>query len=158
MTQSIQNHSTGHPKLTPFEVNIQSDEFAVRDALARVLNALGPLDLDAEESGTIEIVLAEVLNNIVEHAYPTPSQSGPIAIKCAHQTDGLNVQIIDRGDAMPQGKLPLGETAPLDVDLEVMPEGGFGWFMIHHLTKDVSYARIDGENRVNLRLAIGLQA
>lgn len=43
---------------------------AVRKALKELLDGLAPLDLDIEEMGTVELVMAEALNNIVEHAYP----------------------------------------------------------------------------------------
>ena len=45
--------------LPPFEVSIISSELAVRDALSQFLAALGPIGLDVEEAGTIELVLAE---------------------------------------------------------------------------------------------------
>lgn len=67
--------------LSPFEVHVTSGQLAVREALEKFLDRLRPLELDIEEAGTIELVLAEVLNNIVEHAYPETGPDGPIAIK-----------------------------------------------------------------------------
>ena len=32
-------------------------------------------------------------------------------------------------------------------DIQDMPEGGFGWFMIHTLADSINYERIDDENR-----------
>ena len=55
--------------LPPFDVCMQSSELAVREALAEISRGLGPLELNPEEAGTVELVLAEALNNIVEHAY-----------------------------------------------------------------------------------------
>jgi serine/threonine-protein kinase RsbW len=43
---------------------------AVRKALKELLDGLASLDLDIEEMGTVELVMAEAPNNIVEHAYP----------------------------------------------------------------------------------------
>ncbi|MEM1073797.1 MAG: ATP-binding protein [Pseudomonadota bacterium] len=145
-------------RLAPFEVRVISGQSAVRDALSQLLEALQPLQLDIEEAGTIEIVLAEVLNNILEHAYPPTEPEGPIHINCAHSKDGLLLHIKDSGSAMPEGKLPLGSLASLDVELDDMPEGGFGWFMIKSLAKDVSYRRVGAENHLNLRLAVGMSA
>ena len=142
--------------LPPFEVSIMSSEMAVREALSRFLSALGPIGLDVEESGTIELVLAEVLNNIVEHAYPEGSPSGPIDIRCVHKKDGLHVSITDAGLAMPDGQLPLGNQVSVDVDLDDLPEGGFGWFLIQDLAKDVHYARNATQNRLTLRLPVGI--
>ncbi|WP_375229666.1 ATP-binding protein [Roseobacter sp. S98] len=142
--------------LPPFEVSIMSSELAVRDALSQFLAALGPIALDVEEAGTIELVLAEVLNNIVEHAYPAGSASGPIDIRCTHRKDGLHVSITDSGLAMPDGQLPLGNQVSVDVDLDDLPEGGFGWFLIQDLAKDVHYARNGRKNRLTLRLPVGI--
>ncbi|WP_227269947.1 ATP-binding protein [Roseobacter weihaiensis] len=142
--------------LPPFEVCVQSGQLAVRQALRKVFEALRPLDLDVEEAGTIEIVLAEVLNNIVEHAYPPTGPAGPIAIHFIQQPDGLRVKVMDQGNKLPDEKVPLVTAAPLDVELQDMPEGGFGWLLIQHLAKDVTYARVGKENHLNMRLAVGL--
>jgi serine/threonine-protein kinase RsbW len=142
--------------LPPFDVSVTSGEIAVREALQELLQALKPLKLDPEERGTIELVVAEILNNIVEHAYPVSDAPGPIAIHCEHHRDGLHFQIKDEGKAMPDGKMPLGQMASLDVDLMDLPEGGFGWFLIQDLAKDVNYRRIGCENLLNMRLAVGV--
>lgn len=142
--------------LPPFEVHVESGQCAAREALAQFFECLRPLNLDLEEEGTIELVLAEVLNNIVEHAYPPTSDGGPITIHCVQTPNGLSVLIKDRGSAMPDGKLPLGEMAPVNVDLDDMPEGGFGWFLIQHLARDVSYTRVNNETHLNMRLAVRL--
>lgn len=144
--------------LSPFEVSVMSSELAVREALEKFLTKLQPLQLDSEETGTIELVLAEVLNNIVEHAYPAQEQNGKISIKCNHRPDGLLLKICDYGVAMPDGHLPLGSLASNEVELEDLPEGGFGWFLIQHLAKDVTYQRVENENHLQMRLAIGLSA
>ncbi|MGZ2255885.1 ATP-binding protein [Roseobacter sp. A03A-229] len=144
------------PILPPFTVSIRSSEMAVRDALQQVLSALGPLELGSEEAGTVELVLAEVLNNVVEHAYPDPDTAGTISIACAHQLDGLHLQIVDHGKAMPDGRTPLGQPVSLDVDFADLPEGGFGWFLIQDLAKDVLYERVGSENQLSMRLAVAL--
>lgn len=142
--------------IPPFQVAVQSSELAVREALAELLTALRPLNLDVEESGTVELVLAEVLNNIVEHAYPVPEPDGPITIQCELGRDGLHFQIRDEGKAMPDGTLPAGKRSRLDVDLIDLPEGGFGWFLIQDLARDVTYTRVGCENHLHMRLAVGL--
>lgn len=142
--------------LRPFEVHVESGQQAVRDALQRFLKALEPLNLDVEEAGTVELVLAEVLNNIVEHAYPPASPGGPIDIQCTQKIDGLSILIKDCGRAMPEGKLPLGELASFNDDLDDLPEGGFGWFLVKDLARDVTYARVNNENHLQMRLALRL--
>lgn len=144
--------------LPPFDFSVQSSELAVREALQKLLDALGPLDLGVEEAGTVELVLAEALNNIVEHAYPDQNTAGQIAISCKHLSDGLHFKVVDQGKEMPDGQAPLGMQASLDVDLNDLPEGGFGWFLIQDLAKDVSYQRVGVENQLSMRLAVALQS
>lgn len=142
--------------LPAFRISVQSSELAVRDALRQLLEGLKPLSLDVEEAGTVELVMAEALNNIVEHAYPGDDPAGSIEITCKHAKDGLHFTVVDTGQSMPDGQTPVGAAVDLDVDLCDMPEGGFGWFLIKDLAKDVVYRRDALENHLSLRLAVAL--
>lgn len=144
------------PNLPAVEVSIKSSEIAVREALAKLLDGLRPLSLDVEEAGTVELVMAEALNNIVEHAYPEGEAGGDINITCCHAADGLHVTVVDSGRAMPGGRTPLGAPVDTNVAFDDMPEGGFGWFLIKDLAKDVTYDRIASKNQLRLRLAVAL--
>ena len=57
---------------------------------------------------------------------------------------------------MPDGQTPVGAAADLDVDFCDMPEGGFGWFLIKDLAKDVNYHREGVQNHLHLRIAVGI--
>ncbi|MGJ8545736.1 MAG: ATP-binding protein [Sulfitobacter sp.] len=135
---------------------VQSPQLVVRQALAELLGELAPLQLESEEAGTVELVMAEALNNIIEHAYAATKGSGPIAIHCAHHPNGLHLLIEDQGAPMPGDATPLGLAQPLGTDIQDLPEGGFGWFLIHQLAKDVHYTRAPGGNQLRLRLAISI--
>ena len=54
-------------------------------------------------------------------------------------------QILQRG--VGAGKLP-------DTALEDLPEGGFGWHLIHSLTNDLTYLRTGGCNRLRFLLPL----
>ena len=142
--------------LLDVRITVTSGERAVRTALARMMQALEPLQLDIEESGTVELVLAEALNNIVEHAYPPGDTPGPISLTCVHGCSGLETTIVDSGRPMPNGRTPVGDAVNVDVDLSDLPEGGFGWFLIKDLAKDVVYRRQGSENHLSFRLAVAL--
>ena len=157
--ENAQEHCADGTKKGPaqqFDVQVQSGTQAVRQALGQVREHLQRFDLDQEEEGTVQLVLAEVLNNIVEHAYPPSEPVGPIVIRAKQKTDGLHLNIRDKGHAMPDGKLPIGEAQPIDVDLPDLPEGGFGWFLIRDLARDISYRRVAQENLLCLRIAVGI--
>jgi len=143
--------------LPAFDLSVQSGELAVREALEGVITGLDPLSLDVEEVATVELVLAEALNNIVEHAYPEGSEGGVIAITCLHQNDGLHVTMKDEGNSMPDGQMPIGMAPNVEVDVMDMPEGGFGWFLIKDLAKDIRYRREGRANMLDLRLAVALR-
>lgn len=142
--------------LAPFQLSVRSGTHAARKALDGLISGLSPLALDVEEISTVELVMAEALNNIVEHAYPEPDNEGPIAIGCTHKPDGLHMTILDQGYPMPDGQAPIGMAKDLDVDIMDMPEGGFGWFLIQNLAKDVRYGRVNNQNRLELRLAMAI--
>jgi len=143
--------------LPPFDLCVRSGDMAVREALGGIIGGLAPLSLDVEEINTVELVMAEALNNIVEHAYPENTEDGSIAVGCQHHTDGLHMTIRDQGRPMPDGQVPIGMRQKLDVDVMDMPEGGFGWFLIQNLAKDVRYGRVQNENLLQLRLAVAIR-
>lgn len=130
----------------------EGDEMAVRAALARVMAELAPLGLPPDSCGTVELVLAEALNNVVEHAYA--EAPGPIEVELRQIDGALGCAICDHGKPMPDGTPPLGRQTLLDVPLEDLPEGGFGWFLIRSLTRDLDYVRRRGHNRLTFLIPL----
>lgn len=128
---------------------------AVRSALAEVMSGLAALDLDDVETGSVELVLAEALNNVVEHAYGE-GRAGEIGLVLRHCDNGLHVEIRDRGREMPDGHMPLAMRSDREIVAEEAPEGGFGWFIIAHLARGIVYRREAGENVLTFRVAVGL--
>lgn len=130
-------------------VTLVGDTWAVREGLARLF-ALPPLcDLSADGRGTAEIVLAEALNNIVEHAYA--HHGGQIEVALSLTPPDLLCQISDRGLPLPDLCLPSGVLTPLE-QLSDLPEGGFGWYLIRTLARDLDYRRDAGRNLLSFRL------
>lgn len=144
------------PEVANVRMKFRSGPLAVRAALAHILSELRPMNAREEELGTVEIVLAEALNNIVEHAYPKDEEAGPIDIDCRPDGELLHVRIIDWGSPMPGGQLPEGIETDVDTELLDLPEGGFGWFLIHELASDVSYQRDGDKNVLNMQLVLAL--
>ncbi len=140
--------------LAPFEICVTSGKMAARQALKQIFEKLSLLSLAKEDLATIELVLAEALNNIVEHAYQEQAPHGPIRIQCHHKSNGLHFTITDQGKPMPDGQIPLGLAQSVELDPSDMPEGGYGWSLIKDLAKDVHYLRVDQENQLDLRVAV----
>lgn len=127
----------------------KADFLAVRSGLQCLL-AQEPLrSLPDDARGTAEIVLAEALNNIVEHAYA--AHSGAIEIVVGLHGDEICCTILDDGAPMPNHNLPQGKAHDLS-DFDTLPEGGFGWFLIRALAHDLHYQRHRDQNHLCFRL------
>lgn len=137
-----------------FEQTLSASFEAVRALLAALTATLRDRGLGDEEVSSVELVVAETLNNIVEHAYGAEGL-GDIALSVSDSPRGLLFSITDHGDEMPDGALPPGLPADTATALRSMPEGGFGWFLIRELARDLTYCRVDDMNRVTFRVAIG---
>ena len=135
-----------------FHWAFRADAGAVREALGRVV-AWFSCQMSEDEAGTLELALAEVLNNVVEHGY-AGLDPGPVNLCISRGPDGLSCRISDRGNPMPGLKLPDGEMQPVADEIEDMAEGGWGWAMIRELTRDLTYQRGDQSNCVSFRLPI----
>ena len=96
----------------------------------------------------VRIVLAEILNNVEEHAYA--GQPGhPVTVRLEFAGDSLRCVVEDRGHGFPAARLPDPEMpAGNPAALETLPEGGFGWPLVRKLTRDVAYRRDGGTNRL----------
>ncbi len=138
-------------------ISFESREHEVRKALALFKAKIAPMALDDDTLGSLEIVLAEVLNNVVEHAYGETT-SGPVRVELSSQGGSLFLNVLDWGVAMPESVLKNSERANVDAAFADLPEGGFGWFLVKDLSKNIHYARENGRNRVRIEMEIPAQA
>ncbi|MEM7668076.1 MAG: ATP-binding protein [Pseudomonadota bacterium] len=122
---------------------------AIAGALAHLICHLPPDLTDDDEpaalSYRVEQAGAEVLNNIVEHAYKgSPDGEIQAAIWLAQGSFFLVTR--DRG--RPFAPVPPITSARDEspVDLELLPDRGFGWPIIRGSADDIAYDRIDGWN------------
>ncbi|WP_085977144.1 ATP-binding protein [Roseobacter sp. AzwK-3b] len=124
----------------------------IRAALRQARRHLATLPVPEDRLATIELVLAEALNNVAEHAY-AGTRPGPVTLNARHDGDRLCIVLRDMGRPLPGLVPPIG--APPDVNRPVddLPEGGFGWFLIRDLTDHVDYVRHGSENRLTLEFA-----
>ena len=129
------------PQKDPFRIILPASEMSVRRALQRLCAVLSGDLITPDISGTLELVLAEALNNVVEHAYA--DGAGIIEVNVSATTHALSISVKDQGTPMPGGQVPLGEIPNYPTDPQELPEGGFGWFLIHDLTDNLSYQRQD---------------
>lgn len=127
---------------------------AVRDGLVQMMARQPLATLSEEERGAAELVLAEVLNNVAEHAYA--DTAGTVAVTLVPARGGIDCLVIDQGVALPNRQMPAGKLiAGPETPVEDLPEGGFGWHLIRSLTRDLTYARDGGCNRLSFTLPNG---
>lgn len=135
-----------------FRQTFMADLFAVRHVLRGAV-ARFARRLTAEDAGTLELVLAEVLNNIVEHGYRDLAP-GRIEIDLRHSGTWLDCRIVDGGRPMPDLAPPDCPLPAADVAIDDLAEGGWGWTLIRELTDDLRYQRENGRNRLSFRVPL----
>lgn len=126
-------------------LSLNATPMAVRAALESVREIWRTGGIAEEVCKTAEQVLAEVLNNIVEHAYAGRTD-GVVQLQTRPANCGIYCKVHDDGAPMPNLVLPDGDLADHNGELQSLPEGGFGWFMIRSLTDDLRYCRREGRN------------
>lgn len=122
---------------------------ALIDLRARFIGAV-----PADAVDRMELAMAEVLNNIVQHGQRAPLPDLPkgarpppvtIHLTVTRHAEGLACAVADDGTPLPSSCLiPAGLPPP---EIAAMREGGFGWFMIRDLTQSLFYYR---EHRRNV--------
>ncbi|WP_323767494.1 ATP-binding protein [Marinovum sp.] len=122
---------------------------AVRNLLARAMRALERWGYPPQGRGAVELVLAEVLNNVAEHGYDQ-RDGGPFQLELQLTDSTLTCIVTDHGRPFPGGDLPEGRPAHLAGPTEDLPEGGFGWHLIREMTADLRYHRKDNRNELTL--------
>jgi serine/threonine-protein kinase RsbW len=128
-----------------FSLQFPSSAKDVRGALLKMRSYLRHIGITGDAAGQIEIVLAEILNNVVEHALQEAG-GGMIQLNCEPREDMLRFAVCDNGDAMPDGRVPGPRLPCLNTAIHDLPEGGFGWALVHMLARDLHYERIATNN------------
>lgn len=98
----------------------------VRETLSDIRQRFGG-EVGTDTLGRLELVLAEVLNNVAEHAGEGGESSNVHLCIVRHET-GLSCAITDDGVSLPDECL-LPRSLPQERG-EELPEGGFGWYLI----------------------------
>jgi serine/threonine-protein kinase RsbW len=143
----------GQPQHADFSLDrtLESSPDAISAGLQEMFSSDLLMALSENSRGTVEIVLAEALNNVVEHAYA--SYPGTIEIKITPGNGYLFVRMVDAGLPMPGKELPSGRLAKA-AGTQDLQEGGFGWYLIRSLSQDLSYLR-DGSLNI-LSFCVGV--
>ncbi|MEW5734182.1 MAG: ATP-binding protein [Thermodesulfobacteriota bacterium] len=91
----------------------------------------------------VQTCVVEAVNNVIIHAYSRGSGK-PVEVNLMVHPDRLQIEVCDYGRGME--KLPEGKLEYDPTDLDALPEGGMGIFLIRSIMDSVSYQSIDGKN------------
>ncbi len=157
MTQAVVHSSTESDLYELWlQLGIKSVQSEVSFVVEHVAHWMAYHMLDDEIVGELQLVLAEALNNVVEHAY-LYSEDGVIDVFLSLDPAKLTIKITDTGRKF-DGPPPFKEMDVENYSFEELPEGGFGWNLIRTLTDYVEFEHADKQNRLiltrNLRVDI----
>jgi serine/threonine-protein kinase RsbW len=136
-----------------FHLGFPAVDVEVRRSMVLIHNLLTDMGVPPEGIELAELVLAEALNNVVEHAC-TGTIGALVEIDVRCDESHLDCLIRDQGRPLPDRQVPRGGKAKIDVPQQELPEGGFGWMLIHKLTDSISYQRSGRKNHLSLRIPI----
>ena len=133
----------------PIRRRFTSGDIATRETLLEVTEALIDSGLSDDDVANAKLILAEALNNIVEHAYA--GTQGPVDLMIEVRRDGLDCALRDQGREAPIGYPPDPPLPEIDPPFE-LPEGGFGWHIIRCLTTKLRYRRAGEWNQLSFHV------
>lgn len=127
---------------------MNADPMTVRQALMDIRTRFRD-DISQDTLGRLELVLAEVMNNITEHTGPAQITGmrqpvSSIHLSVVRHSTGLACAITDDGQSLPAECLQ-PRTLP-EARHPELSEGGFGWFLIQDLTQALCYYREGNRN------------
>lgn len=142
-------HSRGWPM---FHRVLPADPGAIQATLLD-MRARFVTEIDADALARVELVLAEVMNNVAQHGTGRGKTADP-AHAARALTIHLSVAVHDRGlaCAVTDDGPPLPAACLADPEIERSPEHaalaacGFGWMIIRDLTQSLFHFREDRRN------------
>ena len=131
------------------DLSFPAIEAQASQGIAALSARLAAHGLPANKADDVKIALAEAINNVVEHAYAGVAPAD-VQVDCSLCKNRLVIRIADTGKPMPDLHPPESVPASVETGLHDLPEGGFGWFLIHQLASEIHYERKNGSNLLRL--------
>ncbi len=135
------------------KLSIKSDAKNVSFVCNTVTDFLRNMNVEKQTRDKIELCLAEALNNIIRHAYKN-NPGKLVNIKVEKEGNEIRIILVDYGIPRPENVKP---TLCFDPDdIENLPEGGFGLYLIDNLMDENIYRTADGKNVLLLKKYVGM--
>ncbi len=132
-------------------LTLPADMAQVRHAMVLLHRFWIRAGMDVASTEKAGLVLAEVLNNVVEHAC-SDDPAALVWLDISRCAGVLDIVVTDSGRPIPDARLPDATMPGIPREIENLPEGGFGWPLIWRLARSVTYQRVGGWNRLHLEL------
>jgi serine/threonine-protein kinase RsbW len=119
--------------------------------VAEHLRGRMPAGLSAPEQDAVELGITEALTNIVRHGTLDPDE--PVELHWTERPGRLEIEIVDRGQAIPEHRLRDAGPSTFDfdeTDIGGLPEGGMGLALIKAAFDHIDYRSDGGENHLHL--------
>lgn len=123
---------------------MENDQEQVPDLLNEICLWMTQANASEEKITNVQIVLGEVLNNIIEHGFKDGG-FGLIEVEISVAENGTVVRVCDNGAVFTPPQVSQTPLQDKD-DLNGLPEGGFGWFLINAITSSIKFNRRAGKN------------
>lgn len=125
----------------------------MRRALSRFATFLTRNKVPAPVVELAELLVAEALNNVVEHAYPE-AKARPFRMAALLKPGWIAVTLEDSGVVLQGIAFPGPKDQPTTrlTRINDLPEGGYGWRLLNDHCLNISYTRTNGRNRLCLLL------
>ncbi len=142
MTTDIDNNAVR--SVQKFRKSIKNRQVLVPNLLDAASWWLARAGVQREKITDIQIVLAEALNNVIEHGFSCDN-AGNVHVDIEVYGKSVVVNISDNGVEFSP---PEATQTPLQSadDIDHLPEGGFGWFLIRQITTSFTFQRIADKN------------
>jgi serine/threonine-protein kinase RsbW len=108
-------------------------------------------NIAAEKIREIELSIAEALNNIIKHSYKS-NEDNKIDVFMSIEEGKFKIELTDFGESRKNVSKPVLEFDPSDIDS--LPEGGMGLFIIEQLMDENFYTVKGNKNIFTLVKAI----
>ncbi|MCX7876841.1 MAG: ATP-binding protein [Melioribacteraceae bacterium] len=128
--------------------NITSEYEKVDGLIFSVKEFLAKEKVESHILSGVDICLTEALNNIIKHAYKG-EQNNPIEVIVSKDSNQLELLLIDCG--RPRDNFVIKDLEFDPNDIENLPEGGMGLYLIKQLMDEINYYSINGKNYFTLR-------
>ncbi|MFC2135591.1 ATP-binding protein [Bacteroidota bacterium] len=129
-----------------FTLNSTYDEVAGTSRKVRVF--CEESKIEKKECDQIELCVTEALNNVIKHSYKGKFKE-QIIVHINILNKRLEIDVIDEGEARKSFEKPKLDFDPENI--QSLPEGGMGLFIIEEIMNETHYRIEDGKNIFSMR-------